>query len=403
MNGAIVTKTGPAAVDASPALAIEETVLDRYRKGARQAQPDLCCPIDYEKKYLELLPEEIAAKDYGCGDPSAYVFEGERALDLGSGGGKICYILSQKVGPQGSVIGVDFNDEMLALARKYLPEMEDKLGYGNVSFRKGRIQDLALDLEGVQAWLDGHPIESVEQVQAFETACHRLREKEPLIPDGSIDVVVSNCVLNLVRPEDRQQLFKEIHRVLRRGGRAVVSDIVCDEIPGPSIRNDPELWSGCIAGAFREDRFLQLFEETGFYGVEIVARQDEPWRVVEGIEFRSMTVRVYKGKEGPCMERNQAALYKGPWKSVTDDDGHTYHRGTRAAVCDKTFGILTDPEGPYSQDIHAVSPRKEVPEERAVPWQTGRPPLRHPRESKGMDYELTTEGSGGPCDGPACC
>jgi hypothetical protein len=88
---------------------VESEVLRRYREGARQAEPGLCCSTQYDSRFIELLPQEIIEKDYGCGDPSRYVGEGETVIDLGSGAGKICYILSQKVGPGGSVIGVDFN------------------------------------------------------------------------------------------------------------------------------------------------------------------------------------------------------------------------------------------------------------------------------------------------------
>ena len=148
-----------------------------------------------------------------------------------------------------------------------------------------------------------------------------------MIADDSIDVVISNCVLNLVETRDRHQMFAEIFRVLRRGGRAVISDIVCDEPVPDHLQADPELWSGCISGAFVEHEFLQAFAEAGFYGMEIMARQSEPWAVVEGIQFRSMTVRAYKGKEGPCRDHRQAVIYQGPWKTVEDDDGrHTLGR-----------------------------------------------------------------------------
>lgn len=381
----------------------ESAVLERYVAGAQAAQPELCCPVRYEKKYLEALPAEIIEKDYGCGDPSAHVRAGERVLDLGSGGGKICYILAQKVGASGSVVGVDFNDEMLGLARKYQAEMAEKLGYGNVDFRKGKIQDLALDLDRVESWLRDRPVRSVEEMNALQAECDRLRREEPLVPDESVDVVVSNCVLNLVRPQDKEQLFREIHRVLKRGGRAVISDIVSDEDPTPSILADAELWSGCIAGAFREDAFLEMFEDAGFYGIQILERQAEPWQVVEGVEFRSLTLCAYKGKEGPCMERNQAVVYGGPWKAVTDDDGHTLYRGRRMAVCDKTYALMTDANGPYAKDILPVPPLHPVPEVEVAGWDSQRPELRHPRETKGLDYDLTTSAEGNACCGPDCC
>lgn len=121
---------------------IESTVLERYQEGARQQQPSLCCPTEYEGNYTKILPEEIIAKDYGCGDPTRYVNQGETVVDLGSGAGKNCYILAQKVAESGKIIGVDFNDEMLSLARKYQGEMADKLGYHNTEFVKGKIQGL---------------------------------------------------------------------------------------------------------------------------------------------------------------------------------------------------------------------------------------------------------------------
>src|SRR5690606_23936369 len=122
---------------------------------------------------------------------------------------------------------------------------------------------------------------------------NHLRQSSPLIADDSIDVVISNCVLNLVRREDRRQLFSEMYRVLKNGGRACISDIVSDEDVPAHLQRDGQLWSGCLSGAFREDEFLAAFEDAGFYGVEIVARQSEPWAVIEGIEFRSMTVRAF--------------------------------------------------------------------------------------------------------------
>ncbi len=368
---------------------IESAVLNRYKEGAREVQPSLCCPTGYDNNYLEKLPQEIIEKDYGCGDPTRYVREGETVVDLGSGAGKNCYIIAQKVGASGQVIGVDFNDEMLSLARKYQDEIAVKLGYHNTRFIKGKIQDLALDLDPIQQWLANHPITSIEGIADFETECDRLRQEQPLIADQSVDVVISNCVLNLVRPEDKKQLFQEIYRVLKRGGRAVISDIVCDEDPTPEILNDPELWSGCIAGAFREDEFLKMFENAGFYGVEILVRQAEPWQVIDGIEFRSVTIQAFKGKDGPCLDRNQAVIYKGPWKQVMDDDGHTLYRGERMAVCDKTFKIYTDLNGPYHQDFIAVPPNQEIPIEEAAEFDCRRNAIRHPKETKGTDYRLT--------------
>jgi len=385
---------------------VENAVLERYKAGARAVEAELCCPIvDYDGQYLKVLPDEILEKDYGCGDPSKYVGVGETVVDLGSGAGKICYILAQKVGATGRVIGVDFNDEMLSLARKYQKSLAGKIGWHNTRFVKGRIQDLALDLDRMQSWLDAHPVKTVDDVTALDAECARLRSQDPMIASDTVDAVVSNCVLNLVRPEQKDQLFNEIFRVLRRGGRAVISDIVCDETPTQKILNDADLWSGCIAGAFREDEFLQRFERAGFHGIEILARAEQPWRTIDGVEFRSMTVRAYKGKQGPCIERKQAVVYKGHWKKVVDDDGHTLERGKRVAVCDKTFNIYTDETGPYQASIVAVPPLAEVPLEEAAEFNCKRSAWRHPRETKGLDYDATIvpEDPGACCGPDGCC
>ena len=103
------------------------------------------------------------------------------------------------------------------------------------------------------------------------------------------------------------------------------------------------------------------------------------------------------------MEHNEAVVYGGPWKAVVDDDGHTFHRGQRMAVCNKTFTLMTDPNGPYADSIVGLSPREPVPADDAAPWNANRDALRHPRESKGTDYHLTTEGDDGPCCGPSGC
>ena len=300
----------------------ETAVKERYAAGAQTRETELCCPVDYDPQYLKVIPEEVIERDYGCGDPSKYLRSGETVLDLGSGTGKICFIAAQVVGPRGRVIGVDMTDEMLGVARRNAPVVAERIGYANVEFRKGRIQDLALDLERLDEELKANPISDAASFLAADGLAEELRIKHPLVADDSVDVVVSNCVLNLVEAKAKRQLFEEIFRVLKRGGRAVISDIVCDEEVPAHLQNDPELWSGCISGALTEQGFLDAFERAGFYGIQILKRDAAPWRTVEGIEFRSLTLEAFKGKQGPCFERNQAVVYKGPFKEVLDDDNH---------------------------------------------------------------------------------
>ena len=382
-------------------LDIELAVSDRYSAASQAAETALCCPVQYQSQYLEVLPQELIERDYGCGDPSRDVQAGETVLDLGSGGGKVCYIASQIVGQAGQVIGVDMNDDMLALAREHQPIISERIGWNNVRFYKARIQDLALDLNRLEDRLQEGPVQSTADWLDVQRWAARQRQEDPMIGNDTIDVVISNCVLNLVETSDRQQMFAEIFRVLKRGGRAVISDIVCDEPVPDHLKADAELWSGCISGAFVEHEFLQAFAEAGFHGMEIVARQSEPWAVVEGIEFRSLTVRAYKGKEGPCLDHRQAVVYQGPWKTVEDDDGHVLRRGERMAVCQKNFQIYTRP--PYQDQIVAVEPATPVSENKATPFNCREGSVRSPAETKASTSPLTIL-PGDECCGPdECC
>ena len=192
-----------------------------------------------------------------------------------------------------------------------------------------------------------------------------------------------------------------MYRVLKRGGRAAISDIVADEDVPPAMKRDAKLWSGCIAGAFREDKFLEAFERAGFYGIEIEKRDDQPWQTVRGIEFRSVTVTARKGKEGPCRERYHAVIYKGPWKEVRDDDGHLLRRGQRMAVCDKTYKILTS--APYKDEILPVPPRREVPLSKARGFACSGAAVRDPKETKGKHYRKTVAATKSVCGPEGCC
>src|ERR1700730_18910793 len=137
---------------------VESAVKSRYAACAQAPEASLCCPVEYDEDLLKAIPREVIERDYGCGDPSRYLREGETVLDLGCGAGKICFIAAQIVGAKGKVIGVDMTDEMLEVARRNAPIVAQRIGYSNVDFRKGRIQDLALDLELLDRQLKRNPI-----------------------------------------------------------------------------------------------------------------------------------------------------------------------------------------------------------------------------------------------------
>jgi SAM-dependent methyltransferase len=362
----------------------ESSVLQRYSAGAKAVEPSLCCPVSYDPSFLALLPREIVERDYGCGDPSRYLRAGDTVLDL-------CYIAAQIVGESGRVIGVDMNDDMLALARRHQPEMARKLGGDRVRFVKAHIQDLALDLDAQDAWLAAHPVRTSRDLAALQAWQAAQRREQPLIADCSVGVVVSNCVLNLVAGQDRQQMVREIFRVLKPGGRVAISDIVSDEPVPAHLRADPELWSGCISGAFQEQAFLRAFLDAGFIAVRYDKWDAAPWRVVEGIEFRSATLTAVKGEGAPCLDYGHAVVYRGPFSEVRDDENHIYPRGERMAVCERTYRLLT--EGPYRDDFIGIPPAvAREPVSFCAPPGT----RRAAAESKGAVHV-------GRCDAPNCC
>ena len=122
----------------------------------------------------------------------------------------------------------------------------------------------------------------------------------------------------------------------------------------PHLKNDQQLWSGCISGALQEDSFVQTFVDAGFQAITLDKWDIEPWQVIEGIEFRSVTITAVKGEGTECWDRGHAVIYKGPYRLVYDDDGHEYSRGERIAVCERSYRLLT--EGPYAKDFIGICP-----------------------------------------------
>lgn len=373
-------------------MTVETGVLERYSKGAEARQADLCCPVDYDRSLLEMLPQEIIEKDYGCGDPSRYVKKGDVVLDLGSGSGKICYMAAQLVGDQGKVIGVDMNDDMLTLARKYQHEMNQKLGSNRMEFVKGQIQDLALDTSAMDAYLAQNPVHKAEDVISLRAWQEQQRKESPLIKDNSIDLVVSNCVLNLVRDSDKEQMIREIFRVVKPGGRVAISDIISDEDVPEHLKKDQHLWSGCISGALQEYEFLEAFVNAGFIAVSYDKWESQPWQVVENIEFRSVTITAIKPENEACIDKGHAVIYRGPFSEVYDEDGHVYFRGQRMAVCERTYRLLTSDA--YGDHFIGILPGVELP---GKPWDCATGTIRSINESKGGQHQDKCNSGGGCC------
>lgn len=242
--------------------ALKDVIQKKYGAAALRAQSGEekagCCgtgcgcgdPITsdlYGESETSTLPAEAVAASLGCGNPTALIElrEGETVLDLGSGGGIDVLLSARRVGPTGKVYGLDMTDEMLALARAN----QRKAGATNVEFLKGEIERIPL-------------------------------------PDNSVDVIISNCVINL--SADKGRVLREAFRVLKPGGRFAVSDVVVRGDVPEAVRKSMELWVGCVAGALHEDEYARLLVDAGFDGVDV-----EPWRV-----YRVEDARQFLGEAG---------------------------------------------------------------------------------------------------------
>ena len=232
---------------------VQDAVREKYGQIARSAGTEGCCgpaacgcgdPITsnlYSDAETAGLPSEAVAVSLGCGNPTALIDlePGQTVLDLGSGGGIDVLLSAKRVGPTGKVYGLDMTDDMLALAR----ENQRKAGATNVEFLKGTNEAIPL-------------------------------------PDRSVDVIISNCVINL--SVDKDAVLREAFRVLKPGGRFAVSDVVIrGEVP-PEIRRNMELWVGCVAGALQEDEYASKLKAAGFEAVEL-----DPWRVYQVEDARA--------------------------------------------------------------------------------------------------------------------
>jgi SAM-dependent methyltransferase len=232
---------------------IRQTVRDTYGTIAAARGGATCCgsspagcadPISsslYSADQTRGLPADAVAVSLGCGNPTALtdLAPGQTVLDLGSGGGIDVLLSARRVGPAGRVYGLDMTAEMLELAR----ENARQAGATNVEFLEGTIEAIPL-------------------------------------PEGSIDVVISNCVINL--SPDKDAVLREAFRVLRPGGRFAVSDVIVRGVVPPEVRRSMELWVGCIAGALQEDEYVSKLRSAGFTDIEV-----EPWRVYDVEDARA--------------------------------------------------------------------------------------------------------------------
>ncbi len=259
-------------------------VREFYQDAARTTKEDILNPVCYPEEVISHIPEEARRRSYGCGSPvlEAGLKPGEAVLDLGCGTGVECFIAARLVGPAGQVTGVDMLPAMLGRASRGAVGVAANLGYDNLHFKLGYLEDLPL-------------------------------------PDASLDVILSNCVINL--SSHKRRTFREALRVLKPGGRLVVADVVTPNEPDPAIKNDDTLRGECIAGALTEKNLFALLEETGFFGARILKRF--PYRLVQGHPFFSLTFEAQK----PESAEEVQVMYRGPLAALVTARGEVLPAG----------------------------------------------------------------------------
>ena len=287
-------------------------------------QTNACCSAEVMPLHISRLManihDEILNKFYGCGSPIPPALDDCTVLDLGCGSGRDVYLLSQLVGEKGSVIGVDMTEEQLAIARKHVDSQMKDFGYAqpNIDFKSGYIEDLAaLGLK-----------------------------------DNSVDVVVSNCVINL--SPDKHRVFSEIFRVLKPGGELYFSDVFTGRRMPNDLVSDPVLYGECLSGALYIEDFRRLLRSVGCLDYRVMTSRklsldNAEIEVKAGmIDFCSMTIRAFKLDclEDICEDFGQAATYKGtlpgsPHQFVLDDH-HLFITDKPMLVCGNTAAILQD-------------------------------------------------------------
>jgi ubiquinone/menaquinone biosynthesis C-methylase UbiE len=319
---------------------IIESVKDYYGKQL-QSKNDLlsgaCCALDKPpaeiRAILPLIADEIQDRFYGCGSPLPPILEGMTVLDLGCGTGRDVYVASKLVGESGLVIGVDMTDEQIETAIKYQDEQRKRFGFNksNVIFRQGYIEDL----------------------------------KSLGVEDNSVDVVISNCVINLSPAKD--EVFKEIYRILKPGGELYFSDIFVDRRLPETITSNPILHGECLGGCLYTEDFRRIMNKVGFVDfryTDIRTLETDNEEIIELLGFAvfsSRTIRAFKlnDLEDICEDYGQIAVYDGSISSYPHyfnlDNQHRFITDKPMLVCGNTASMVLNTR--YAKAFEVIGDR----------------------------------------------
>lgn len=319
--------SGSQSGDYSSVDAVYNSVKEYYGKllqSSKDLKTNACtiasAPSKYIQDILKQVPMEIRSKFYGCGNPIPLGIHGLSLLDLGCGSGRDCYIASKLVGPNGSVIGIDMTEEQLQVAKAHVEDYTKLLNYSrpNLKFVQGFIEFLT----------------------------------DADIPENSVDMVISNCVVNL--SPNKKQVLSGVYSVLKEGGEFYFSDVYCDRRLPEHVRNHDVLLGECIAGALYIGDFIRLCRETGFMDPRQISKTEFKIThpnlkdAIGEARFYSITYRLFKLKdlEMQCEDYGQFAIYNGKMEgnlhSYTLDDHHKFEKGKPVLVCGNTASMLSE-------------------------------------------------------------
>jgi arsenite methyltransferase len=309
--------------------------------------------------------------------PENIIQSGDRVVLIGAIDANTITTVAGQSTATGSVLVIEPN-ELESLKVQTL-QLEDDLGYRNWCFEQTELDDLATNPGIASNLLSAWTIQDLQDYREFQSNLSQQRAENPLVPSESADVVILDWAVNRLSAPRVKTLLEESFRVLRRGGKLVLLSLLADEPisePFPPILDRPNLRFIPV-----EAEIMTFLNEAGYYGMQYTKRSDLPLKVVSGIELRMFAVEAYKGKQGICLDRGHAVIYRGPWHEVFDDDGHRYVRGERVAVCEKTYEIFN--RTPYQNEFMTVPCYLEVPADQAPLFDCNTPTLRNPQVTKG--------------------